>query len=270
MAAFRLLDQNPVQFSDEVTAAASGYYLFSETGTSTPKNVYSTAALSVSLGSQVDLDASGRPTSDIWLDGEYRVRLMDADDAQIWLRDNVRDVATGGIAVLDPADGNEDDVYSTDGAAASWRAISEVPSQTGHADKVLKTDGTVATWQAEQTIPTYTTTSLPGGITQGATSFQVGKFLVQTGTGSAPTAAAESTTSTAVTFGTAYATLLHIDVSPTGTGGFTGRGAGVDKQINGSTTGFTARFYAGAEHGSNDYNITSTVNFTWVAFGLVA
>ena len=272
--ATRLLDQNPVYFNNDNTVCAGGELRFYESETTTPLNVYSSPTLGTSLGSTVTLDASGRAEDDIWLAVDaYRVRLYTGaapDGVMVWSRDFAGDTATGAVVVPDPSTGDEDDVLSTDGVAYLFRAIREVPDPTGNSGKYVGTDGTAVSWTAFPAAVTYDEDTLPGGFTQGATSVQIGKFKIQTGTGSAPTAAAESTTSAAVTFGEAYATLLHIDVTPTGTGGFTGRGAGVDKQVNGSTTGFTVRFYAGAEHGSNDYNITSTVNFTWVAFGIVA
>lgn len=81
-------------------------------------------------------------------------------------------------------------------------------------------------WEAKATATTYTEASLPGGITQGATSVQIGKLKIQSGSGTAPTAAAEYTTAPAVTFDEAYTTLWGVYITPTGSSGFTSRGTG--------------------------------------------
>lgn len=249
---------------------AGGSLTFSATGTSTPKSVYGEEALSTDLGSSLTLDSAGRTTVDVWLDGDYRVILKDSDAATIWTLDKVNDdVAATAYAVPDPNGGTDGQYIATDGTDYYLEDLIAVPTPSGHSGQYLTNDGSVISWATIPAIPTYTTTSLPGGITQGATSFQIGKLLVQFGSDTAATAAAEYTTDS-VTFGTAYATLLHVSCSPTGSSGFTTRGTGVSQQIAGSTTGFTVRFSAGNEHGASDWNITTAVTYTWIAFGLVA
>ena len=132
--ASRLLDQNAAYRDDEGVICAGGSLTFSVTGTSTPKNVYTDSTLGTSLGPSVDLDASGRAEVDVWLaaDALYRVVLKDASANVIWTRDSVGDANVGGLVPLDPADGDADDVYSTDGINALWRPIREVADPSGH------------------------------------------------------------------------------------------------------------------------------------------
>ena len=270
MAGFRLLDQNCQYRLDDGTVAAAGELRFYETGTTTPKNVYEGSDLSPSLGSTVTLDSAGRAEDDVWLDGVYRVRLYDADAAMVWSRDDVQGQEAGGITPLDPADGTEDQVYSTDGVDALWRTILEVPDPTGQSGKYLGNDGLVPAWTAFPAAVTYDETSLPDGITQSGNDLQVGKYKIQNGSGVAPTASA-AYTSVAVTFAEAYASApLFIGIEPN-TDNVTPAGALVSFAVTSrSTTGFTVKFYAGQEHGASDWFITSAVNFKYSAHGIVA
>lgn len=271
MAVSRFYDPKPVYFDNSGVICAGGTIYFFEADTVTAKHCFAEPELSTDLGVSVDLDASGRLESPVFLSGAYCAQLKDADDVQVWFQEDLGETDASAIPALDPADGEDGQVYSTDGTpgGAYWRDVLEVPDCTGNSGKYLGTDGVTPDWESFPAAVVYDSTNLPGGITQGATSFQIGKLLVQFGTGTAPTAAAEYT-SVAVSFSTAYATLLHVSCSPTGSSGFTGRGTGATQQIAGSTSGFTARFSCGNEHGAGDYNITTAVTFTWIAFGLVA
>lgn len=75
---------------------AGGSLVFSETGTDTPKTVYSAENQSGSLGSSVDLDSAGRPTSggsavEIYsaATGAYRVTVKDSSGTSIVVTENV-------------------------------------------------------------------------------------------------------------------------------------------------------------------------------------
>jgi hypothetical protein len=75
---------------------AGGYYKFYAGGTTTPKAVYSDAALSTSLGSQVNLNSAGAPVSGsntpvlIYLNtGTYKAELYDADDTLLFTFDAI-------------------------------------------------------------------------------------------------------------------------------------------------------------------------------------
>jgi hypothetical protein len=161
-------------------------------------------------------------------------------------------------------------VLGTDGSSYLFLDVLAVPDPTGHAGQQLGTDGEAIFWEAKQTIPTYDADNLPGGIEQGSTSYQIGNMLVQSGSDTAPTAAA-AYTSKAVTFATAFAAApVFIGIEPN-TDNVTPAGALVSFAVTSrSTTGFTVKFYAGQEHGSNDWFITSAVNFKYQATGIVA
>jgi len=265
--ATRLLDQLPQYRLADGTLCAGGSLEFYITATTTPKNVYNGPDLGTSLGSSLTLDAAARTSVDVWLDGAYKVILKDADGATVWTRNDTRDtVAATYYAIPDPNGGTDGQYIATDGTDYYLEDLIAVPTPSGHSGQYLTNDGAVLSWAS---LPTYSETSLPAGITQDGTSLQIGKFKIQTGSGTAPTAAAQ-TTSLAVTFPEAYTTLLHVDINPT-IGAVTGESGGVETSYTGSITGFTARFIApdmGAVSGSE--NITSAVTFTWVAFGIVA
>ncbi len=275
MAGFRLLDQNAQYRLDDGTVAADGELRFYETGTTTPKNVYNGSDLSPSLGSTVALDSSGRPedNKDIWLDGVYRVRLYSEDGSLVWSRDDVQGQEAGGITPLDPADGNEDDVYRTDGTDAYWGAIREVPDPTGNSGKYLGTDGDAISWTAFPAETTYDEDTLPGSFTQdndASGSFTIGNIRVQWGTDTAPTSATVVTTK-AVTFHTAFSGTPYFTEAVPTSGGVTSDTPSAQCSSNTTTessTGATFRFFAGAEdEGSGSTAITSVVAFKWVSIG---
>lgn len=75
---------------------AGGSLVFSETGTDTPKTVYSAENQSGSLGSTVDLDSAGRPTSgggavEIYsaASGAYRITVKDSSGTNVVVTENV-------------------------------------------------------------------------------------------------------------------------------------------------------------------------------------
>jgi hypothetical protein len=270
---FRLLDQKPQYRLADGSLAAGGSLTFTTSGGSTAKSVYAESALSTDLGNVITLDSDARHSEDLFLaeDEEYRVQLKDADGVSIWVLDHVR-AADSSVAVSLPsaADGTAGQVLATDGTPAGWyfTDLPAIPSQTGNNGKYLTTDGEALSWATPET---YDSTNLPGGVAQGSTSFQIGKFLVQTGTGTVPTNTGAVTANVAVTFGTAYATLLGVQVTATGSAGSTPQGAIPTLSVVGSTSGFTCYAYAGDEHDDPPgWFLTSTTPFSYVAFGLVA
>lgn len=87
--AYRLLDQNPVYFDAGDARLAGGHIAFYQNNSTTPKVVYGDKAMTVNLGTTVDLDEEGRLEVDVWLDGAYSVEVFDAGDNSIWQRDDV-------------------------------------------------------------------------------------------------------------------------------------------------------------------------------------
>lgn len=84
MAASTLLPLG-TQFFDSVGEPLSGGVLYFYTaGTTTPKNVYTTQAGTVALGTSVTLDGEGRiPSAGIWCLGSYRIIIKDANGVTI-------------------------------------------------------------------------------------------------------------------------------------------------------------------------------------------
>jgi hypothetical protein len=274
MAAFRLLDQLP-QYRDALgNICAGGSLTFSNSGGSTPRNVYSDDTLGTSLGAVITLDADGRHSEDVWLSGEYRVILKDGDDVTVWQRDNVRDVATGGLQPPDAADADDGQALFTDGTEGGWYFddVLTIPSQTGHAGEFLTTDGEALSWDA---IATYDADNLPGGITAtpGASgSVVIGGVRIQWGADTAPTATGFHT-SKAVTFGTAFSGApTFVGVTPKVGAGVTNNSPAdwpLGTYTSETTTGFTAHFHCPGENevGAGDINVTSSIPFTWLAIG---
>tara|TARA_R110000868_G_C10972546_1_gene770338 strand:- start:359 stop:1363 length:1005 start_codon:yes stop_codon:yes gene_type:complete len=67
---------------------------FFEVGTTTPKNTYSDAGLSIANANPVVADSAGRLPS-TFLDGNYKVVAKDSDGVTLWTRDPVGETSTG-------------------------------------------------------------------------------------------------------------------------------------------------------------------------------
>lgn len=85
----RFVNPQPQYFSDLGLPLSEGNLYFYTTGTSSPLNTYSDAELTIPNPNPVPLDASGRPENDIFLNGVYKVVLLDMDDNLIWEKDPV-------------------------------------------------------------------------------------------------------------------------------------------------------------------------------------
>ncbi|TXH48463.1 MAG: hypothetical protein E6Q97_24785 [Desulfurellales bacterium] len=97
------------QFFDNLgDVLAGGYIQFYLTGTTTPQDTYSNAALSTPNTNPVVLDQAGRPTVRIFLDPSvaYKVELYDANDQLIWTGDPVADPAANVSAAITVYNGN--------------------------------------------------------------------------------------------------------------------------------------------------------------------
>tara|TARA_R110000782_G_scaffold224221_1_gene311202 strand:+ start:2884 stop:3873 length:990 start_codon:yes stop_codon:yes gene_type:complete len=71
---------------------------FFEVGTTTPKNTYSDAGLSIANANPVVTDSAGRLPS-TFLDGNYKVVAKDADGVTLWTRDPVGETSTGQMSL---------------------------------------------------------------------------------------------------------------------------------------------------------------------------
>jgi len=97
---------NPVpQYSDiNGVPFAGGELQFFENGTTTPKDVFSDPAGTISIGNEITLDSQGR-VSDFFGEGTYRVRMLDVNSVQIFERDDViiQSPQSAQLSDFDPA-----------------------------------------------------------------------------------------------------------------------------------------------------------------------
>lgn len=268
MAGYRISHPAIQWTADDFTLLIpDGKLVFSDSGTATPRAVYSDEAATVSIGSELTLDAAGR-TADFFMDGEeYRVRLLDADDNQVWLRDHVRGVISGGVSLPDPSGGADGDVVVVSGAGFALETLLRLPDPTGSDTYMVIADGDGYSLTPQATPESF---EIPtGGVTQAsATAVTIGAVMLQAGSGTCPTSGSE-TSSVAVTFSTAFgAGTVYVVCSGTTSGAVTADGARAF--VNGtaaSTTGFTAVAAAQDEHDGADTNLNGTVGFSWIAWG---
>ena len=268
--AYRVTNPLIVNFDQAGRIAAGGYFEFFDAGTSSPKAVYEDPGLSVSNGSTVQLDASGRQNVDSWGDGNYRVRLFDQYGVLIDELDNVQDPAGSSGSVIPTLVPGA--FLTNDGALLQWLALLLIPDPTGSASKVLGTDGTNLNWVSQTAIPTPPEPD----IVVSANSFRAGissdntKFCVLTGTGSAPATGAKGTSAN-ITFTPAFDVLWHVAVTTT-IAAATPSGALVDNSVTGfspgsASSGVTVNFNVSDDDGNAAWKISNAIDFTWIAFG---
>lgn len=266
MAAFRIFSQLNTFIGQSLQFLPGGYLKFYEAGTTTPKDVYGEEALETNNGPQIALDASSRPTFDIWGEGSYFVELYDADDVKQGEADDCEIPGGGGLTI--PAlSGNSGKYLTNNGSILLWNAVREVPDPTGQSGKVLGNDGSNLLWQAAPTAPIVP--PLPTeGVVQGATSLQAGKWKEQTGTFTAP-ASGGSTTTVSVVFPTAYSgNALHFSLTIHGGGHQSGGPVVWYLTSPASGTGATIEFDI-AEGASASPNFGTAVTGTWKATGII-
>jgi hypothetical protein len=266
MSAFRLFDPFQTFFDLDGKLAAGGSLVFYQAGTTTPADVYGDSALTTNNGSTIAIGTDGRPVDDIWGNISYRARLYDALGTLVSDRDNLQIPGGTGLAIPALVDGN---FLTNDGSVLGWVGIEQVPDPTGASGKILGNDGVNFIWQAPPATPVVPDPE----IVVGTTSFRAGsststtKFLIQTGSDSAPATGSNETTKS-ITFPTAFLSApLWVGVQMT-----TASQAG-GLVVNclssaASTTGFTAIFDVAEGSGANP-NFNNAAPFQWIAFGLV-
>src|SRR5690348_5762721 len=79
--AYRFINPQPVYSDGNGDPLNGGKLYFYSIGTSTLKDTYTTSALSVANTNPLVLDSSGRPTDEVWLNGDYRIKLTDSTGA---------------------------------------------------------------------------------------------------------------------------------------------------------------------------------------------
>lgn len=267
MAAFRILNQFPVYHDSQGRLADGGTLRFYESGTTSPKDVYGDPAMSVNNGSSVQVGSDGRTLVDVWGDGAYRVRLYDADETLIAEADDVEVAGGTGTSIPALVTGH---FLTNNGALLLWAPIREMPDPTGQDGKFPVATGDSYVLQSPPTPPVIpepdivvTDSSFRGGTTSSST-----KFLIQTGTGSAP-ASGSRNTSGSVTFPVPFVKLMHVAVTQTHNGVTSDGHIPSQTNTTESATGFTTRFSTDENSTSSVWNIINPVPFTWMAVGTV-
>lgn len=267
MAAFRILNQFPVYHDSQGRLADGGSLRFYASGTTTPKDVYGDPGKLVNNGSSVTVGTDGRTLVDVWGDGAYRVRLYDHDNTLIAEADDVEVAGGTGQSIPALVTGH---FLTNNGALLLWTPIREMPDPTGQDGKFPVASGDSYVLQSPPEPPVIpepdiivTESSFRGGTTSSST-----KFLIQTGSGSAPSSGGRDTNSS-VTFPVAFAKLQHVSVTQRHNG--VTSNAAIPRQTNTaqSNTGFSVRFSTDDNSTWAGWNITSQVPFDWMAIGTV-
>jgi hypothetical protein len=267
---YRFPDPNPVLISLLGTeSAADGTLQFYSYQTTTPKATYSDRDLTIPNANPVELDASGRAETEIWLDGEYTVVLRDADDTVIWTRDVVPEVSPT-TTLPDPTTLPGGTVKSN-GTGYELVDVLELPDPTDSSGQYPVTVNGVYTLvnipeEPEIPDPEIVVSASPASFRAGVSDDST-KFYIQAGSGSAPASGTENT-QVSVTFAEPFAaTPWHISIEQTHDG-VTSLGVVPQYTITArSASGFTVRFSTEENSDFSGWNITSAVPFTYAAFG---
>lgn len=264
---YRFPDPNPVLISLLGTeSAADGTLQFYSYQTTTPKVTYSDRDLTIPNANPVELDASGRAETEIWLDGEYTVVLRDADNTVIWTRDVVPEVSPT-TTLPDPTTLPGGTVKSN-GTGYELELELALPDPTDSAGQmvVVNGDGTGYNLQPipepEDPVTTVSTNSVTFGMDTGD------KWMILKGAGTAPVTNTQKT-SLPVSFSPPFksGSVPFVSVTPLNTqadgGAMVGYADGAP-----TASGFTAAFDV-AEGDSANANVTVAVNFAWMAQGIV-
>jgi len=96
MTNLRLLPPFEAFYDDNGNPLNGGKLYFYVTNTTTPQNTYSNTGLSIANDNPIELDPSGRVTTDIYapLNTPYKIVLTDADDVTIRTADPVEVTGT--------------------------------------------------------------------------------------------------------------------------------------------------------------------------------
>lgn len=81
----------PQYFSDTGAVLAGGKLYYYTVGTENTKTVYKNAGMTTSWTQPIVLDADGRPSNPIFLDGIYDVKLTDSSNVTVWTVSNYGD-----------------------------------------------------------------------------------------------------------------------------------------------------------------------------------
>jgi hypothetical protein len=269
---YRPLGQFPQYFLDSGQLNAGGFVYTYENDLTTPKLTYSDEGLTVPNSNPILLDAAGRPASDVWGDGIFGMEIADADDV-VYLTANDIQPDTGATQSI-PA--LAEGFLTNDLTNLLWQAILQVPDPSGYTDYILSNDGANPLWIPQPEIeipePDIVITTSPNRTIRIGNSDSTTKVLIQTGTATAPTSGAR-TTSIAVDLPTPYAAIWHFGVTQNvaSVGAF---GIGATQAVTGYTAGsaatsVTVTFNSADDGGGSGFTFVNTVPFTWWAIGTV-
>lgn len=158
---FRFFEPGTTFLTNDGQVLASGSLTFTDSGTTTPRTTWSDPGMTTPNPNPVPLDGAGRPSVDIWGDGNYRVVIKDSIGATLVTLDNV----SGPVGIPDPTL-QAGKFLTNDGTNVSWVVIRQVPDPTGQPDgHVVTTDGSGnMAWEA---VPTTRQVPDPAAIADG-------------------------------------------------------------------------------------------------------
>ena len=275
---YRFPDPNPVLISLLGTeSAADGTLQFYDYQTTTPKATYSDRGLTTPNANPVELDASGRAETEIWLNGEYTVVLRAADNTVIWTRDVVPEVSPT-TTLPDPTTLPGGTVQSN-GTGYELVLVEGLPDPTDSAGKmvVVNSTGTGFTLQDQPEEPEIPDPEIvindasPYSVRIGV-SDDTTKFLKQYGSGTVP-AAGSRTSSVTITPPVGVDKVFGVFITPrtSSVGAF---GIGATHSTGGYTIGtpmtsFSVTINSADDGGDSGYTIDNAWNFDWCVEGTV-
>lgn len=268
MSGFRILD--PFQVYTDLTGklAAGGVLHFYAAGTTTDANVYGDEALSVNNGPTIDIGTDGRAVDDIWGDSTlaYRCRVYGADGTLIRDRDNLGIPGGTGTSIPTLESG---DFLTNDGSSLLWAAVRQALDPSGASNKVMGSDGTNLVWVDKPANGSNGSAGTNANVTVTPLSVKwnngTGDLFFIQGASDSAAASGIPSTSKAITFPTAFKTLLGVYVITTGNSYATAGKLGIPAITAKNTTGFTVAF----DTNTTTDNIFASVPFDWIAFGTI-
>lgn len=218
MASFRLFGQFPQFLLDSGEVNSGGFISTYENDLTTPKLTYSDPALTIPNELEIQLDAYGRPSTDIWGDGVYGAVLETNAHVEIATANNIQSGTDPGVEI--PAlDAGK--FLTNNGTLLQWQAINQVPDSTGlGTNVVLYGDNNGGSQWLELPTPE----ELP--ITNTTTYVIIGTLKILWGTGTVPAAPSAKTASVSITFPSAFSgTPYHVQPCNTSSSGSAPSGA---------------------------------------------
>lgn len=269
MASFRILNQAPQYLLADGSVNNGGKLFFYETDLTTPKNTWSDEAMTTLNSNPVVMDAAGRTLTDVWGDGEYGVKMTDADSVVIWTRNNVRASEAAPGSTIPALESGA--FLTNNGSSLLWEDIAQVPDPTGFSGNVLYSDGALAYWGAlpEPAEPNVAVTAVSVTIDDGGSA--PNKMMLQMGSDTATTGGGRSV-SKSVTFATAFSSTPPFVIPVVRTSPLSAFGNMPSVAVTSkSSTGATFLFTMGElDDGRSGYDFNANVVFDYFAIGNIA